>query len=323
MSRLPRLAGVTTAAVALGVLASAPALSVEPPVSDPRVVARFDLAGRQTPDNITLERDGSADVTLAYARQVAHVTQDGRQRILATLPPEANPRTPLVGDAVVLGIVAAHDGTLFVTYATGTAKTGVWRIGPGGGRKQIAQLPADGLPNGLALDERRGLLYVADSVLGTVWRIPRQGGKPSAWARAAALEPGSGSSSGLGANGVKVHRDAVWVSNTDGGTLLRIPVRPDGDAGPVETRASGLDAIDDFAFPGPGSTVFAALVASNQVALVRPDGTHTVVLTQRDGLSSPTSVAVRGRTVYVPSAAYFTKSQPNLLLAHLRRQFSR
>ena len=42
-------------------------------------------------------------------------------------------------------------------------------------------------------------------------------------------------------------------------------------------------------------------------------------LTAQDGLSNPTSVAVRRGTVYVPSAAYLTMKDPNLLLAHLAR----
>ncbi|MFL4902186.1 SMP-30/gluconolactonase/LRE family protein [Streptomyces sp. MMS24-I2-30] len=325
MPRLPRLAGVAAAAVGLSVLTSAPALSGEPLMSAPRVVAHFDLAAGQTPENIALEPDGSADLTFASARQVANVTAQGRTRVLATLPAEARPDTPVVHDALVFGIVRAQDGTLYVTYATGTGRTGVWRIGrDGSAPRQIAQLPTDGLPNGLALDERRGVLYAADSVLGTVWRIPRDGGTPTAWARASALRPASvRRTDGFGANGVKVHRDAVWVSNSDRGTLLRIPVRSDGSAGATETRATGLGGIDDFAFPGPGTTVFAALSETNRVALVRPDGTHTVVLVQRDGLSDPTSVAVRGRTVYVPGAARSTRKDPNLLVAQLRRHFSR
>ncbi|MFD0574540.1 hypothetical protein ACFQ0T_41530 [Kitasatospora gansuensis] len=48
-----------------------------------------------------------------------------------------------------------------------------------------------------------------------------------------------------------------------------------------------------------------------------PGGAPTVVLTQQDGLSNPTSVAVCGDTVYVTSAAFFTLQDPNLLLARI------
>ncbi|WP_031024407.1 hypothetical protein [Streptomyces sp. NRRL WC-3725] len=324
MPRLPRLTGAATAALALGLLAAAPATGQDPLVTDARVLAHLDLAAGQTPENIALDLDGSADLTFASARQIAHVTDDGRIRTRATLPAVAHAATPLVHSAVVTGIARAHDGTLYVNYATGTRATGVWRLSPGDAPEQIAALPADGLPNGLALDEQRGVLYVADSARGTVWRVPRSGGTATAWATGAALAPlPARHARGFGANGIKVRRDSVWVSNTDRGTLLRIPVRPDEAAGPVETRADGLAGIDDFSFPGHGRSVLAALNTGNRVVLVRADGTITNVLSAQDGLSNPTSVAVRGRTVYVPSAASTTRHDPNLLLAHLRHLIGR
>ncbi|MER6789773.1 hypothetical protein ABT330_35065 [Streptomyces sp. NPDC000658] len=323
MPRVPRPAVVAAAALALGTLAIAPATGDGPAVTDPRVVTHFDLTRGQSPENIALAPDGSADLTLSNARQVVNVTRQGRTRLIATLPEVANPHTPVVGAAVVLGIARAQDGTLFVTYATGTAETGVWRIPARGGKpRQIAQLPPAGFPNGLALDERRGVLYAADSVLGTVWRVPRAGGAPTAWATGAALEPRNPRPAAkVGANGLRFHRGAVWVSNTNAGTLLRIPVREDGSAGAIGTRATGLYAIDDFGFVDRHrDTALAALTGGSEVELVRPDGTHRVVLTPGDGLSNATSVAVRGRTAYVTSAAYFTRRDPNLLLARVHQR---
>jgi sugar lactone lactonase YvrE len=324
MPRFPRRAVVAPAAVAIGLLAAAPAASDGPVVSNPHAVAHFDLTRGQTPDSVVAERGGSADVSFAFARQVVKVTRERRVHVLATLPPEDHPRTSLLNSAVTLGLARAHDGTLYVNYATGTDRTGVWRIPAGGGTpEQIAQLPSDGLPNGLALDERHGVLYVADSALGTVWRVPQSGGTPTAWARGAALTGLPGSADGFGANGIKVHKDAVWVSNTDRGTLLRIPVGADGSAGAVATRATGLAGVDDFVFPGHSDVVLAALNTSNQVALVRPDGTHDTVLTVQDGLSNPTSLAVRGRDLFVADAAYLTQRDPNLLKGRLDAYFAR
>ncbi|MEH0542588.1 hypothetical protein QA802_05710 [Streptomyces sp. B21-105] len=323
MPRLPRSAGITAAALALGLLATAPAAGDEPTVSAPRVVAHFDIAAGESPENIALEPDGSADLTFSTARQVVNVSREGSKRLLATLPAVPDAPTPVVGRAVVLGIARAQNGTLYVTYATGTHATGIWRIPAGGGRpRQIARLPEKGFPNGLALDERRGVFYVADSVLGTVWRVPRAGGKPTAWAQGAALEPRNARPAAkVGANGLRLHRDAVWVSNTNAGTLLRIPVGEDGSACAIQTRATGLYALDDFGFlDRRGETALVALTGGSEVALVRPDGTHQVVLDRQNGLSNPTSVTVRGTTAYVTSAAYFTQQDPNLLLAHVRQR---
>ncbi|WP_282692902.1 SMP-30/gluconolactonase/LRE family protein [Streptomyces sp. CC208A] len=314
---VPRLAAVATAALTL--LAAGPASAGDPTVTDPRILAHFSAASGQNAESIALEPDGSADITFAFARQVARVDKQGVTEILATLPDVPDAQTP-VGGAVVTGIARAHDGTLYVNYITGTEETGVWRVDPGTGETtQIGFLPENAFPNGLALDEKCGTLYVADSLLGTVWSLPVSGGTPTAWATGAALEPTA--QIPFGANGLQVHDGAVWVSNSGQGTLLRIPVGPGPDyaAGPVETRATGLPFIDDFAFTGHGDTVLAARIEADEVELVRSDGTHKTVLTEEDGLDNPTSVAVRGKQVYVNSAAFFnmTDPDPNLLLARL------
>ncbi|MFG2403672.1 hypothetical protein ACGFR8_04895 [Streptomyces brevispora] len=75
--------------------------------------------------------------------------------------------------------------------------------------------------------------------------------------------------------------------------------------------------IDDFAFIGRSDRILAALDQTDQVALVESDGTHTIVLSAQDGLQNPTAVVVRGDAVYVTSAAYLTKRDPNLLTARI------
>ncbi|MGV9268213.1 hypothetical protein ACWDRR_26520 [Kitasatospora sp. NPDC003701] len=312
-----RLVGLLAAATAaLALPAATPAVAVAPPLSEPRIVAHFDLARGLQPENIALEPDGSADLTFSFARQIGRVDPAGNLTVLATLPAPANPATPLLGAAVVSGLARAHDGTLYFGYATGTADlTGIWRLCPGGTPERISAFPADSLPNGLALDEREGRLYSADSALGVVRSVPLDGGEATVWSDDARLRP----TTGFGANGLKAHHHAVWVGNTDTGTLLRLPIRDDGTAGPAEVRATGLGGLDDFDFVGHGDNLIAALNPSSEAAFIGADGTHHTVLGAADGLSNPTSVAVRGDAVYVPSAAYFTQTDPNLLLATLER----
>jgi len=119
-----------------------------------------------------------------------------------------------------------------------------------------------------------------------------------------------------------VHSDAVWVTNTAQGTLLRIGIKTDGSAGPMQTIVGGLQGgIDDFAFIGsePEDDILAAFLFSSEVRLITPSGTQATLLSARDGLSNPSSVAVRGSHVYVISGAVFTHQDPNLLIAHLDR----
>jgi hypothetical protein len=310
-------AGVLVAAAAAA-LSPARASAVSAPLSDARIAAHFDLAKGQTPENVALAPGGRAYVTFAKARQVAEISPRGAVRILATLPEPADSgaHTPVLGFPLTVGIVRAHDGTLYFLYATGTPDlTGVWRLRPGGQPQRIAALPANGLPNGLALDPCTHTLYIADSVLGTIWSVPTTGGTPTAWSTAPEFAPAGF----LGANGLKIHNGAVWATNLDKGTVLRIPILRDGRAGHVHTAATGMPGIDDIVFTSHGNQLLAALDEPNEVALVQPDGSHSTVLTSADGLQNPTSIALRGDTAYVLNAGWITAKDPNLILAHLTR----
>ncbi|MCM2430755.1 SMP-30/gluconolactonase/LRE family protein [Streptomyces sp. RKAG337] len=307
------VAAIAVASLSAGFPGSAAAATA--PLSHAHIAEHFDLAGGQMPENIVWEPNGSIDVSFSAARQIAQITRHGAIRVLATLPAPADGgvHTPVLGFPLVTGLVRDAHGTLYFLYATGTSDlTGVWRLTPGGTPQRIAALPADGLPNGLALDDHR--LYVTDSVRGVIWRVPTSGGDATVWASG----PELASTGFLGANGLKVHNGAVWVSNMDKGTVLRFPLRRNGTAGPAEIRADQLPGIDDFDFIGRTDRIVAALDQSDQVALVEPDGTHTIVLSAQDGLQNPTALAVRGDTVYVTSAAYLTQRDPNLLTARIQ-----
>jgi len=253
------------------------------------------------------------------------VSPDGQVRILAQLPePASGAACPVLGPllrvpALTEGIVRDHAGRLYVALCTGSQDLqGIWRISPDGSARRIAALPQGGIPNGMALDQHNDFIYVADSLLSVIWRVSITDGRVTAWAVGPQLAPNGL----LGANGLKLHDGAVWVSNTQLGTLLRIPIQRDGSAGPIETIATSLPGIDDFAFTGPGTSapILAAINPFSTVVLIQPDGSQQTVLTAADGLSNPSSLAVLDGTVYVLSAAYLTQTDPNIMLANLNHQ---
>jgi sugar lactone lactonase YvrE len=318
-SRAPARAflGAVGLLVALAVLPVS-TLAAAPSVASSRMLVLFNIDKGQLPENMAPAPGGSLDVVLNGAGEVAQVGPGGRVKVLATLPAPADGgvNTPLLKSAFTAGIVRAPNGTIYTLYNTGTSgQTGVYKIVPGGTPQLIVSLPATSLANELALDTSTHELYISDSALGEVWRAPQAGGTPEVWASGPALAP----TAFLGANGLKLHNHAIWVSNTDAGTIVRIPIESGGGAGPISVFASGLATIDDFNFVGSGNEIVAALNRDNQVVLVTPGGSQSLLLDASDGLEGPSSIVVRGNTLYVASAGYFTGQNPNILVAQLQR----
>ncbi|WP_251828997.1 SMP-30/gluconolactonase/LRE family protein [Streptomyces sp. ATCC 21386] len=299
------LAAVIAAAV---VLASAPYASAatqqaspKPVVTHVRTLATFDFTAGDALESITVNPDNSLTVSTLGGRAVA-----GQRPALLRIDPSGNSTAIVVGQQgnAFTGTTRDRHGTIYYNVVSDDAsRVGVWKLPPGGTPRRIAALPTDGIPNGIALDPAGRTVYVADSTKSTVWTVPASGGTATAWLTDPALAPDA--SFWLGANGLRFHRGAVWVSNTAQGTLLRIPVTATGAPGRIHTVTSSLAGVDDFAFLRDDSNVaFAAQNSLNQVAVVHPGGTTKTVLTVSDGLASPTSVAVRGNRLYITDAGF-------------------
>ncbi|WP_050370240.1 SMP-30/gluconolactonase/LRE family protein [Streptomyces acidiscabies] len=283
-----------TAAVTATVLVSAPSASAaghppKPVVTQVRTVAAFDFAAGDAPENITVNPDGSVTLSMlgavaGKAPKLVKVTPSGRRTTLAT---------GHEGDRIT-GNTRGSDGTVYYNvWSDDASRSGVWKLPVGGGPQRLAALPTDGLPNGLALDPAGRTLYVADSLRSTIWAVPASGGRANAWLTGPALAPIPDASLKVGANGLRIHNGAVWVTNFNKATLAKIPVTADGAPGRITTVTDKLTSVDDFAFLDEHSdVVFAAQNdPADRVTVVHPDGTTRTVLTAKDGLASPTSSA--------------------------------
>ena len=306
--RVVKLFGAAALAGLSAALIAAPADAATPALTGAHIIANFSYSTKQQPENIALEPSGSADLTFNLSLQVGRVTTAGSLTNLSTLPEDGG------GNALVSGVVRLDSGTLLVNYNAGSS-SGVWSIpSTGGTAAQLVPIPGAGWLNGMTYDPSKRVLYLTDSTLGEIWQVSLSTNTASVWATGSALLPGS-SPGAKGANGIKLHNGAIYVSNTSAGTLLRIPINSDGTAGAISTVASGLTGIDDFTFTSDGY-VIAAQNPANEVSIVNPStGTSTVALTSADGLDNPTSVAITGSTVYITNGAYLTGSDPNLMLA--------
>jgi sugar lactone lactonase YvrE len=273
------------------------------PVSNPRILVHFDIDAGETPEAIVFEPDGAALLSLTEAGSAVRVQPNGRVTPVGRLPADG---------ALSEGIARARDGSVYLVNRMGGADSGVWRVRGGDSPTQIAQLPPDSFLNGMTMDERNDRLYVADSSRGVVWAVPAAGGTPTIWADGPELK----NVTFLGANYLVLRDGSLWVSNTDQGIIVRIPVGRDGTAGPISTEVTGLDGgLDGFTVFGDDDSILATLFYTHQVVLIRPGAPPQVVLTAADGLSNPTDVQLDRRTVYVSSSAFETRTNPNLLVA--------
>ncbi|MEV0738984.1 hypothetical protein AB0I51_24280 [Streptomyces sp. NPDC050549] len=294
-------------------------------VTDVRTAAKFDFAAGEIPENITANPDGSVTLSMlgscavcerTHGPQLMRISASGQRTVLAT---------GQVGEAIS-GNTRGSDGTVYYSvWAPGNAaRNGVYKLLADGTPQRVAALPADSGPNGLAVDPAGRTLYIADSLKGIIWSVPVSGGSATPWLTDAALAPVPTKALPIGANGLRFHNGALWISNFNKGTLLQVPVTGTGTAGPLHLVTGGLPNIDDLSFLTPWSdVVFAAQNGSSsqngpdRVVVIYPNGTYKPVLTGADGLASPSATAVRGDRLYITDGGVPEPHDPKLQIAKI------
>jgi sugar lactone lactonase YvrE len=343
------LTAVTTALLA--VVTTAPAMAAPAPRADADALsqvhelARFSLLAGQTPENVAVAADGSVVVSLALSGEVVRVSSTGRVSRVGQAPlppggmltgvvvtPDHRVLAAVVGSAANM---AALPGTGAVSSLLGASQAaGVWQLAPGPARR-IAALPAGSMANGMTLDPNTGQLYVADSRLGRIWRIPSTGGTATPWLTSSVLSPTRTvlpfGPAGLdpddlfptrnlvpiGANGIKWHAGSIYVDNTSTGTLYRVGITSHGQPSAPALVGDHLGIVDDFQFIPDSATVLFARDTGSITALDLTTHAYQTVLSNNPALSTPTAIAVTGRTVYITNGAYFSLLNPNLTRATL------
>jgi sugar lactone lactonase YvrE len=251
------------------------------------VVVDYDLDAGEQPEGVAVNKRGDVYVSLAPLGQVWRIDRDGTQEMLAQVVPAA------AGNGV-LGMAVDAPGNVYVAAATfDPATSGVYKIARDGSFARLRGTEAIVFPNGVTLD-KEGNVYVTDTILGAVWRVPAGGAPAALWLQSALLE-GSGIFEfgvPLGANGIAYRQNAVVVGNTEGGRLVRVEIEPDGSAGAISVLAEGLSllGVDGIAFDVHGN-VWAAVIAQSTIVRVSPGGEVTTVATDADGLDWASSIA--------------------------------
>lgn len=299
------------------------ALSLLPPISPAmaegsqvQVVESYDPAQMQFAENLAVDYKGNIYVSLGS--EIAKLTPDGQQTLT---------KLSISGFAQAIALDAQGRVYFGVLSPTPNPDTeGVWVIPPDGGTPYRAfTLPPGGRLNGLTFDSQ-GNMYIADPINGVIYKVPNGSTQATVWLDSPLLKPipgkfivspGGPTFPALGANGIKVYKDAVWVSNTVQQIITQIPLKSDGSAGTPQVRFTNIMS-DDFAFDVAGN-LYTATDADNEIVKFSPDGTRTVIAGPQDGILGSSAVAF-GRlpgdrnTLYITDISIFTTDKHPALL---------
>lgn len=155
------------------------------------------------------------------------------------------------------------------------------------------------MPNGIAFGEDDPpTMYVSDTIMGAVWKLPFNGftwyAEPELWL-ADPLLLGTDELPmpfPVGANGIDVVGDTVYVAVTEQSSIVAIPIEDDGSAGTPEVflQLPGVGP-DGIAFDDAGN-LYVADPAAHTLWKVGPGGAPVAVADVDDGLAGPSSVAL-------------------------------
>lgn len=193
-----------------------------------------------------------------------------------------------LGD-LLMCLVFDTERTFYVgVQSTSPNLAGVWHFDTAGKGRRIASLPIHAEPNGIALDDA-GCVYVADSGLGTIWRLQPGATQVDAWLVDALLARRPVVGFVPGANGLQIRRQEMFVTNSDSGNLLKIAIGRDGGPGTPAVHAVGI-AGDDMAIDAEG-TVYCTTHPANQIIAVRGDSSRSLIAGVEQGIVGPTAAA--------------------------------
>lgn len=280
-----------------------------------RVIATFDPTKGELPEGVAISKTGTIYVSFPFIGELRTVSLDGTSEHFATLPTG--------GGFGPLGLAVDAPGNVYVgVRTTDPATQGVYRVTPDGDVTRLPGTGVIGFANGLAFDQR-GNLYVTDTILGAVWRIPR-GGSPEVWIQDDALEGDGSAQFGfpVGANGIAVRHNQVFVTVTEKASVVTIPVQPDGSAGALTVLAQSpaLYGADGIAMDVHGG-LFVPVIFQSTIVRVSSDGSSIdTIATADDGLDFGSSAAFgtgRGgrKTLYAVNFAIGPNSKSPGLLA--------
>jgi sugar lactone lactonase YvrE len=280
----------------------------------PVFLAHFDSA--HLPEGLWILGDGGPPIVGYTAlATLATVTADGGTQLFGTIGDAG-----AAANANTLGITTDVNGNVYVGVGSLTPDAGpvpapgVYRFPSDGGAGTLFS-SAPGMTFANGLDFIGNTLFVADST-GVIYAIDSSG-NASAWSNDPLLAPDAGACEGgvsapIGANGIVHDTNNVYVTNTNYGRIVKIPIGADGGPGAatalVESCAM-LTGADGLVLDTKDQSLLVAVNIQNKIARVSSSGQASVV-TSGGPLDFPASVVIESdggaRRLLFTNASLFT-----------------
>jgi hypothetical protein len=299
----------------------------------PTVVAKFNPAMGQlteglwevSPDAVDFVGTTGTPIT-AWVPLAAPVTigHSGAASSFGTLASGA------VQSTYTLGVITDANGNVYYAVAAAAAAPndpapGIYRIASSGGMATpftlgSAVTPAMEFANGL--DFKGSDLFVADSE-GVIYQVSPTG-VATVWSNDPLLAPSMTACGGavplpIGANGIVHDANNFYVTNTNYGRLVKIPIGADGSAGAasvIKEDCTALVGADGLLIDPRDSTFIIALNVQNKVIRMAMDGSALSVLAAGGPFANPASPIIDTsggeRRVIVSNTAFFTPADAGL-----------
>jgi sugar lactone lactonase YvrE len=248
-------------------------------------IVTFDPDLGQLPEGVTVDKQGNIFAGLAPLGQLVKIRPGSG---------EAEPFGAIsglqVGDIGLLGLATDAPGNIYGgVFSANPDAHGVWRFDRKTGvAERILGTEAILFPNAIAFD-KQGTMYVTDTIAGAVWRVPK-GSVAELWITDDLLA-GDGSAGfpfPLGANGIAVRQNTIYVGVTESANIVTIPINVDGSAGTPEVLGNTGMPVDGIALDVHGN-VYVAAPLNNKLVRVNTDGSVETV-TESNLFDNPTSL---------------------------------
>ena len=141
---------------------------------------------------------------------------------------------------------------------------------------KISHLPNSILLNGLTtLDAQKGLILIADSGAGAVYRLDVKTKEAKVVIQDPTMSPVAPSP--IGVNGLKIRNGNLFFTSSSQKLFVKIPINPNGTPAGPAVKLSTDALADDFTLDAKGDA-FLAENGANNLAFLGPEGGNVTVL---------------------------------------------